>query len=390
MQLFYVIEFGYLLQPQRIRKTLAFQYYRANFKHSFYDLDATKKEKNMKLFTARSLVAILLLAVTALGQSDRGAITGLVVDQQNQIVTGTTVTLTNTATGASAEITTDESGNFSFPALVVGSYQVAAERTGFKKFTQSGIQVEVGRTSALTLTLSPGDVSETVTVTGETVATLDTETSDTGTSVSRRQILDLPVPLTGSMRNPLNFVILTPGVSGSIPTANPDLRLNISGAPTASAEVYVDGIPTADTGSSGNISSNHPALEAVGEFKISNNSYSAEYGLATGIISFTLRSGTNDFHGNVFEFHQNDKLNAFDYVTKAVAASTNREAEKAPLKQNEYGFTLGGPVYLPRFGEGGRALYSGRDRTFFFTSYSGFKFRPSANNFALTTFPNRF
>ena len=75
------------------------------------------------------------------------------------------------------------------------------------------------------------------------------------------------------MRNPLNFVILTPGVSGSIPTANPDLRLNISGAPTASAEVYVDGIPTADTGSSGNISSNHPALEAVGEFKISNNSY---------------------------------------------------------------------------------------------------------------------
>ncbi|MCA1575038.1 MAG: TonB-dependent receptor [Acidobacteria bacterium] len=344
----------------------------------------------MKLSIAASLVAILLLAITTLGQSDRGAIRGLIVDQQDQVIPDATVTLTNKATGARTEVTTDGSGSFLFPALVVGSYEVIAERTGFKRFIQSEIQVDVGRTSALTLTLSPGEVTETVTITDEASATLDTATSDTGTSVSRRQILDLPVPLTGSMRNPLNFVILTPGVSGSVPGANPDLRLHISGTPSASAEVYVDGVPIADTNSSGAIGSNHPSLEAVGEFKISNNSYSAEYGLASGIISFTLRSGTNDFHGNVFEFHQNDKLNAFDFVTKATAGFNRTEPVKAPLKQNEYGFSLGGPVYLPRFGEGGRAFYSGHDRTFFFTSYTGFKFRPSANSFNLTTFPNRF
>src|SRR5882672_8060634 len=194
----------------------------------------TKKEKNMKLSIAGSLVAILLLVATALGQSDRGTIRGLVVDQQNEVIPGANVTLTNTATGVRGEIITDESGNFSFPSLVVGSYQITAERTGFKKFTQSGIQVDVGRTSTLTLSLSPGEVTETVIVTGE-AAGLDTATSDIGTSVSRRQILDLPVPLTGSMRNPLNFVILTPGVSGSVPGANPDLRLNISGTPAASA-----------------------------------------------------------------------------------------------------------------------------------------------------------
>jgi hypothetical protein len=344
----------------------------------------------MKLSIARSLVAMLLLVVPTLGQSDRGAIRGLVVDQQNQVVPETNVTLTNTATGVRAEILTDSSGNFSFPALVVGSYQITADRTGFKKFSQSGIQVDVGRTSELTLSLSPGEVTETVTVTSDAAATLDTATSDTGTSVSRRQILDLPVPLTGSMRNPLNFVVLTPGVSGSVPGANPDLRLNISGTPAASAEVYIDGVPVADTNVSGEVGTNHPSLEAVGEFKISNNGYSAEYGLASGIISFTLRSGTNDFHGNLFEFHQNDKLNAFDFVTKATAGFNGTVPVKAPLKQNEYGFSLGGPVYLPRFGEGGRSLYSGRDKTFFFTNYTGFKFRPSSNSFNLTTFPNRF
>jgi Carboxypeptidase regulatory-like domain len=337
-------------------------------------------------------VALLLLASVltspVFGQSDRGAIKGLVTDSQGAVMAGVMVTLTNPATGISAGVTTDSSGNFLFPALVVGGYQLTAERVGFKKFSQTDIQVEVGRTTSLTVALAPGDVNETITVTEQALA-LDTATSDTGTSVTRRQIIDLPVPLTGSMRNPLNFVILTPGVSGSIPGATPDLRLNISGAPAASAEVFVDGIPVADTGSSGNVTSNHPAIEAVGEFKISNNNYSAEYGLATGIISFTLRSGTNQFHGSAFEFLQNEKLNAFDFVTKAANSFNGVQPVKAPLKQNEYGFTLGGPVWLPKkvFGPLG---FNGRDRLFFFTSYTGFKFRPSANNFTLTTFPNRF
>jgi len=345
----------------------------------------------MKQSIARAFIAVLavsLLSVFALGQSDRGSIKGVVVDQQDQVIPGAAVVLTNAATGARAQLTTDNSGNFLFPSLIVGKYQLTVERAGFKKFAQPEVQVEVGRTTTLTVTISPGEVTETITVTEQALA-LDTATSDTGTSVSRRQILDLPVPLTGSMRNPLNFVILTPGVSGSVPRSNPDLRFNISGTPATSAEVFVDGIPISDTNASGDISTNHPALEAVGEFKISNNSYAAEYGLASGIISFTLRSGTNQFHGNAFEFLQNDALNALDSPTKTVAGFTGTKAVKAPLKQNEYGFTFGGPVWLPKkvLGPFG---FDGHDRLFFFTSYTGFKFRPSSNNPNLTTLPNRF
>jgi hypothetical protein len=346
----------------------------------------------MMTSTRLATVALLLLASVltspAFGQSDRGAIKGVVTDPQGAVVAGVTVTLTNAATGMSAGVTTDSSGNFLFPALVVGGYRLTTERAGFKKFSQPDIQVEVGRTTTLTVALAPGDVNETIAVTEQALA-LDTATSDTGTSVTRRQIIDLPVPLTGSMRNPLNFVILTPGVSGSVPGANPDLRFNISGTPATSAEVFVDGVPISDTNASGDISTNHPALEAVGEFKISNNSYAAEYGLASGIISFTLRSGTNQFHGNAFEFLQNDALNAFDSPTKTTAAFSGAQPVKAPLKQNEYGFTLGGPVWLPKkaFGPFG---FDGHDRLFFFTSYTGFKFRPSSNNPNLTTFPNRF
>jgi hypothetical protein len=308
-------------------------------------------------------------AAVALAQSDRGTITGLVLDQQQQTVPGATVTLRNTATNVRAEQTTDATGGFRFPSLIVGTYEVTVELSGFKKFVQSDVQVDVGRTLNLNVVLSPGEVTETVTIEAGALAR-DTATSETGTTMARRQILDLPVPLTGTMRNPLNFVVLTPGVSGSIPGATPDLRLNISGTPATSAEVYVDGIPVADTNATGDISTNHPGLESVGEFKITNNSYAAEYGLASGIISFTLRSGTNEFRGNAFEYLQNDALNAIDYPTKVQGGT------KAPLKQNEYGFTAGGPV--------------ARNKTFFFTSYSGFKYRPSANNPNLTTIPNRF
>src|SRR5690349_12985106 len=177
----------------------------------------------MMTSTRLATVALLLLASVltspAFGQSDRGAIKGVVTDPQGAVVAGVTVTLTNAATGMSASVTTDSSGNFLFPALVVGGYRLTTERAGFKKFSQPDIQVEVGRTTALTVALTPGDVNETIAVTEQALA-LDTATSDTGTSVTRRQIIDLPVPLTGSMRNPLNFVILTPGVSGSVPGAN--------------------------------------------------------------------------------------------------------------------------------------------------------------------------
>ncbi len=332
----------------------------------------------MSFRTRLALVYVVLavFAVESRAQGDRGSIGGVVVDSQGLAIPATRIALANPATGIQTETSTTESGNFLFTGLLPGTYNISARFEGFKAFSQTGVQVDVGRTTSLRISMEPGQVQETITVEGAPPI-LDTQTSDTGTAVTRRQIQDLPMPLTADSRNPMNFAILAPGVSGSVPGATPDLRLHVSGAPTNSTEVYIDGIPIADTNETGNINANHPSVDAVGEFKISNNNQSAEYGLSSGVISFTFRSGTNELHGSLYEYFQNESLNALDFPTKA------RGGAKAPLRQNEYGFTLGGPVVLPK-------LYNGRNRTFFFTSFTGFRYRPSSNNPNLTTFPNRF
>jgi hypothetical protein len=333
-----------------------------------------------KLRVNPALCLFAVLATSAVAQIDRGIITGTVTDAQNAIIIGAKVVLTNPATGASLETNTEAGGSFTFVGLVPGQYRISCEFTGFKKFVHEAVPVDVGRTSSVNISLQPGTLFESVTVSGQSPL-LDTETSDVGTSVTRKEIMNLPVPLTADSRNPLSFVVLTPGVAGSVPGATPDLRLHISGSPTGASDVYIDGIPVSDTDSSGNIGANHPSIEAIGEFKASNNGQSAQYGLASGIISFTFRSGTNTPHGSLYEYLQNDHLNALDSPTKSIAAENGTVAHKAPLKQNEYGFAFGGPIFIPK-------VYDGRNKTFFFTSYTGFKYRPSANSNTLTTLPN--
>lgn len=322
------------------------------------------------------LCGFLFLACPLFGQINRGTITGLVLDQQGLSVGDAKVTAVNEATALKTETTTGSTGTFTFPGLPVGRYQVSCEKTGFKKFIQEHVAVDVGQTIAVNIPLQVGALTQEVTVTAAPPA-LSTSTSEVGTNVPREQIMALPSPMTGDMRNPLNFLILTPGVYGSVPGGVPDLRLHVSGAPTGSMAVYIDGIPDANTNLTGDIGSNHPSIEAIGEFKVTNSNDSSQYGLASSSASFTFRSGTNQWHGSAWDFLQNDHLSALDTVTKA------QGGKKAPLKQNEYGFTLGGPITIPK-------IYSGRDRTFFFASYTGFKWRPSANVFTLTTMPNAF
>jgi hypothetical protein len=132
-----------------------------------------------------------------------------------------------------------------------------------------------------------------------------------------------------------------------------------------------------NTNLSGDINGDHPPIDAISQFKVINNNQTAQYGLSSGIVSFAFQSGTNQYHGSLFDFLQNDALNAAGFVTDALGL------KKAPLKQNEFGGTFGGPVWIPK-------LYSGRDKTFFFVDYTGFKYRPSSNDATLTTIPNAF
>ncbi len=332
---------------------------------------------NLKLRALPAIACVLsLVSVSAPGQVNRGSIKGEVHDQQNAAAPGADLLLRNEQTGAVLKSRSAAAGAYSFVDLTPGLYTLQTTEAGFGQTVQQHIVVAVGSTVSLDVTLAPQNVEQNVTVSA-TNDQVETQTSEIGTVITPREIANLPVPMSSDMRNPLSFVTLTPGVAGSEPGAQPDYRLHISGSPSSSNETYIDGIPVANTALSGDVSLNHPPIDAISEFRVINNNQSAQYGFASSAISFAFKSGTNDFHGSLFEFLQNDKLDANDYVSNALGQP------RAPLKQNEYGGTFGGPVRIPK-------LYNGRDKTFFFVEYTQFSWRPSSNNASLTTFPTAY
>lgn len=345
----------------------------------------------MKTWPVVVMLLLLMLVVPCglMAQIDRGAIKGDVVDSQKASVSGAKLTLKEETTGVVTRAVSGAHGEFSFLSLLPGVYTLESEASGFSRSVQEHIAIGTGATVALTVMLQPGEVQQAVTVSAVT-ANVETQTSDIGTVITPEEIKDLPLPMNGDSRNPLSFVFLTPGVSGSVPGANPDYRLHISGSNSYANEVYMDGVPVMATDLPGGIDDQHPPLDAVGQFKLINSNQTAQYGLSSGVVSFEFKSGTNAFHGSLFEYLQNDALNAGGYVFDALRARTDCTVTPQPaacrkpgLKQNEFGGTFGGPVWIPK-------LYSGRDKTFFFVDYTGFRYRPSSSNASLTTVPNKF
>src|SRR5690242_9453665 len=297
-------------------------------------------------------LSMLLLPLVAVAQVDRGSIKGVVHDEQNAVVPNATLVLKNESTGVELNSRSLSSGEYSFVSLPAGTYTLTTNSSQFAKSVQQHILVTVGSVSAVDVTLRAANVETTVEVMGVGNA-VQTETSEIGTTLTPREIADLPVPMSSDMRNPLSFVTLTPGVNGSQPGAQPDYRLHISGSPSDSDEVYIDGIPIMNTATAGDASLNHPPIDAISQFKIINNNQSAQYGLASSAVSFAFKSGTNTPHGSLFEYLQNDKLNANGFIGNALGQ------KRAPLKQNEYGGTLGAPIFIPN-------IYDGHNKSFFF------------------------
>jgi hypothetical protein len=323
-----------------------------------------------------AVVGALLSPLVTFAQADRGSVKGVVHDEQNASIPSAQLTLRNEATGTQFHSVSLTGGDYSFSNLTPGLYTLTVEAPGFGKTVQQHLVIAVGTTTPLELTLRTANVNQVVTVSSADDS-VDTQTSEIGTVITPREIEDLPVPMSNDMRNPLSFVTLTPGVAGSEPGASPDYRLHISGSPSDSNEVYIDGVPIVNTNLQGDASLNHPPIDAISEFKIVNNNQSAQFGLASSAVSFAFKSGGNTYHGSAFEFLQNDKLDANDYVSNALGQ------KRAPLKQNEYGGTFSGPVRLPK-------LYNGHDKTFFFFEYTQFAWRPSSNNASLTTLPDQY
>lgn len=325
------------------------------------------------LFWCVSVITVLgIISGSAMAQEFRGSVTGRVIDPSGASVPGAQVTITNTATNVSNSVMTNEEGGYSVVYLADGRYKVVAEKTGFKKLLRA-FDVHVGDKISLDLQLEVGSVTESVNITTEPPP-LETGSATAGQVIDRRRISELPL----SDGNPFTLVRLTPGIGyvGDLKFSRPFDNNGSSdfiadGVPRAAGhEFTLDGVPnTDDNGSSGNRVAFVPPADAVQEFKVETASFDAQQGHGAGAtVNVALKSGTNSFHGTAYDFIRNDVLAANDYFLNR--AGTPRPA----LRYNRYGGTIGGPIMLPRFGEGGhQPWYNGKNKSFFFFAFEGLR-----------------
>lgn len=327
------------------------------------------------MFRALRFASFVVLALAQAGglfaQADLGILVGSISDQKGALVPDASVTATNMATGVTSPAQSNGEGAYRIPNLRFGLYRVEVARTGFKAVTRSEVRLNVGQTLRLDFTLDLGAVSESVTVTGA-APMLQTDTSDLSTTITTAQFHSLPLQVAGDRRSPEMFMYLAPGVtgsSGSLGSGAPNVGyFQINGGPSNSSEVLIDGASARSANIYGDFQSFTPSADAIGEFRLLTNSYSAEYGrTGGGITSFSIKSGTNQLHGGVFEFFRNDKLDARGFF----------QSTTPKTRQNEYGFTIGGPVLIPK-------VYKGTNKTFFFGTFSGFRNRPGPPQTLLT------
>jgi hypothetical protein len=318
-------------------------------------------------------ITCLSIIGTAAAQSDRGAIAGSVIDSTGAEVAGATITIKGSDTGSVYKTISSGSGTYRVNDVAIGRYDVTVEAKGFKTAVRTGVAVEISSVAALNITLQPGDVKEEVTVVSDAPA-IETESTDIGTVVSDKQIHDLPLMLnatgqSGGVRSPEVFIFLTPGVSGQGTVGDHSAagiyETKISGGQNFGSEILLDGASTQRSDSGTAFDQTAPSVEALTEFKVTSASPTAEFGHTSGgVISFTTKSGTNKYHGSIFELFQNEAMNANPWAAGLNGVTTGKPRDR----QNDFGGALGGPVWIP-------GLYNGRDKTFFFFSWEQYRNR---------------
>ncbi|HEV2704709.1 MAG TPA: TonB-dependent receptor [Pyrinomonadaceae bacterium] len=339
-----------------------------------------------KFYALIALLAFVLAgASSAFAQSDRGTLTGTVTDPSGAVVANAKVTATNLNSGEVREAVTSEEGNYTLPELKADPYKVTVEAQGFKTSTVENVQVAVQVTRTIDVQLEIGVIGDVVTVTSEATA-LQTETAVRQTNVTERQVKELPLLVTSEFagRTPLSFIFLDSNVAsaqtGAQGTSSTNFR--VSGGQALGTEILIDGAATRRTQNGTFFSEVAPGPNAFQEFTLSTSTYSAEFGNSSGgIVNFTLKSGGNEFHGEVYDLLRNEKLNANSFRNNAAGRDANGR-ERLPRNrdnQNDFGFNVGGPLYLPRFGEGGPSVWRGTNRAFFFFNYEGYRFTQGAN-----------
>jgi hypothetical protein len=313
------------------------------------------------------LLAALLAGLAApnlLAQVDTGTVLGLVTDASGASIPRAKVTLNNEGTGLTATTVTDEKGNYLFPTVKVGVYSVSAEKDGFARSIRTHLNLNIQQQALVTFSLAPGSVEQTLTVSGGSEL-LQTQEASVGQVMETRTIRDLPL----NGRNYIFLAQLSAGVTFGQKDSrgeNSNGRFSANGIRPTQNNYLLDGMDNNSSIVSRQNGKDYVLLtpvDAVSEFKVQTNNYSAEFGRAAGaVLNATVKSGTNGFHGDIWEFMRNDKLDAADFFINAAGQPV------AEYRRNQFGFTQGGPVVIPQ-------LYHGRNRTFFFVDYEGTRIR---------------
>jgi Carboxypeptidase regulatory-like domain/TonB-dependent Receptor Plug Domain len=301
---------------------------------------------------ARNTVVLLLVCAFALhAQSTNSQITGTITDRTGASVVAARIVANNVDTGVAYTANSNSSGLYTVPLLPPGNYRVDVTMAQFRPISRSGITLAVSETARIDFTLDLGSVTESIAVTAA-APLIDIEASSVSGVVDNRKITQLPL-------NGRNVYGLESLVTGAAPDNSGRIRFN--GVRSRGNEILVDGVTQVPPETRGDPVA-PPPVDSVQEFKISSSSYSAEFGSAAGgLVNVATRAGTNEFHGTLWEFLRNDKLNTRNFFAPPTQP-------KPVLRQNQYGLAGGGPVRVPH-------IYDGRNRTFFFADFEGTKVR---------------
>src|SRR4026208_1014755 len=308
------------------------------------------------------LLLVLALAAPVRGQTPSGEISGTVIDASGLPVPGVTITLSNVATNVVRTVQTNEAGLYVITAIPPGTYDMKAELSGFGTVERKNILVQVGNPHRIPFTLQVGDWSETIVVQAHSPL-IQTENAAISTVIENRAIVELPL----NGRNYLQLASLIPGATTNGPSSSQgkqrmggqrnSFRLNVAGQRIHFNHYSLDGVENTDL----NFNSYMllPSVDALEEFNVISGIFDAEYGRAIAQVNVSTKSGSNQLRGTVFEFLRNSSLDAKNYFDKA-------SDPIPPFKRNQYGFTLSGPVVLPK-------VIDGRDRLFFMVNWEGLR-----------------
>lgn len=306
-----------------------------------------------------TLIAVLLCTSIMLGQTNKGGISGTVLDASGGAIPGASVTITNLGTNQAVTVTTTETGSFSAALLDPVTYSVAVEASGFKRALVQNVKVDTATTATVNVTIEPGGLNEQVTVTSESQL-LNTESGTTGQTITERQIVEMPL----NNRSVLDLALTVANVSGVAGTEDPELsdeipapgfNLSINGGRPGTTSILADGANNTGVGLARALVTFSP--DTVQEFKVETSNFSAQFGqTGGGVINMTTKSGTNNYEGLFYWYHRNPALNAAPFTTNV----DNRP--QSTRRQHQFGLTYGGPVRVPK-------IYDGRDRTFFFVAF---------------------